>query len=104
MNIKPLSGYVLVEPLEEELKVGEVYLTETAQDKPMKGKVIAVGRLRISQYEALPLTSVAEYKLFNPEVQEGQIVIYKKWTNQEVKHEGKTYLLIAFSELLGVIE
>ena len=37
-------------------------------------------------------------------VKKGQTVVYKKWTNQEVQHKGKEYLLVKFDELLGVVE
>lgn len=98
--IKPLPGYVLVSPIEEEEKTGEVYMPETSKDKPMKGKII----------DFLSYTKTSgEKEWFNDIVisnliKKGDIVIYKKWTNQEVKHEGKEYLLIHFNELLGVVE
>lgn len=92
--IKPLPGYVLIEPIDEEMKVGDVYVPETSKDKPSKGKVVAVG------------DSLLAGKGFfvNTPVEKDQVVVYKKWTNQEVNHEGKSYLLVKFDELLGAIE
>lgn len=89
--IKPLPGYVLVEPLEqEEVSSGGVYLPEASKDKPMKGKIVKKGD-NVKKW--------AGYESF----EEGNTVIYKKWTNQEVQHEGKSYLLVSFNELLAVI-
>ena len=51
------------------------------------------------------LTVVGAHTTINEEIRiHPQTVIYKKYTNQEVEHEGKKYLLVAFSELLAVIE
>jgi len=99
--IKPLPGYVLISPIEDELKSGDVYLPEQSKDKPMKGKVLSVGTVF---GEKVPLQDYAAWLTFNPPVQKDQTVIYKKWTNQEVKHNGKTFLLVKFDELLGVIK
>lgn len=91
--IKPLPGYVLVEPIEEEAKsAGGVYLPEESKDKPMKGKVVAVGDYTKDWREQWGEKFV---------LPEGN-VIYKKWTNQEVTSNGKTYLLIPYTELMGV--
>lgn len=82
--IKPLPGYVLVSPIKDDLKEGGVYLPQSSEDKPMKGKVVNKGECDF--------------------VEKHYIVVYKKWTNQEVKHKGKEYLLVKFDELLAVIE
>ena len=93
--IKPLPGYVLVEPIKEEAVSGGIYLPEDVNDKPMKGKIIAIGDW-IKNWR-----KEWEDKL---QIKVNDIVLYKKWTNQEVKFEGKEYLLVAYTELLGVIE
>ena len=93
-KIFPLPGYVLVEPIEDEQKsAGGVYLPESTKDKPMKGKVVAIGNEMWldGRYHECP-------------VKIGDTCLYKKWANQEVTHEGKEYLLVSFSELLAVIE
>jgi len=88
--IKPLPGYILVEPIEDNGKsAGGLYLPESAKDKPMKGIVIACGGQTAT--EGCP-------------VKAGQTVVYKKWTNQELNHEGEEYLIVAFNELLATIE
>ena len=93
MSIRPLPGYVLISPIEDEAKQGEVYLPESSKDKPSKGKIIDC---------ALPLKDEEELIIKNLRI--GQTVIYKKWTNQEAQDEGKTYLLVHFNELLGIVE
>lgn len=101
--IRPLPGYVLVEPLEEEKSSGGLYLPDNSQDKPCKGRVISVGPMSLDRAVIFldhPETAVSASAGCN----EGDVVIYKKWTNQEVEHEGKKYLLVKFDELLGVIE
>lgn len=99
--IKPFPGYVLIEPTEDESKTtGGLYLPETSKDKPSKGKVITFNKIRIWDKDICKdwcIDKISQLKI-------GQTVIYKKWTNQEVSHEGKEYLLVAFSELLAVIE
>jgi chaperonin GroES len=114
--IKPLPGYCLIEPIEDEEKsAGGVYLPESAKDKPMKGKVVDItyyvkestGRIGelVSGYEMEKNTSLYyENKKGWRRVSVGDLVTYKKWTNQEVTHEGKEYLLVKFDELLAVIE
>ena len=99
MEIKPLPGYCLISPIEEEEKsAGGVYLPENSKDKPMKGKVVAVGE-PYTDFNASFQTAFV-----HSPVKEGQVVLYKKWTNQEVQDEGKEYLLVKFDELLAVIE
>lgn len=92
--LKPLPGYIVVEPIKEETQSGGIYLPEDVNDKPSKGKVIAVG----------DVLDLGKAGVFTTEVEVGQTVIFKKWTNQEVKFEGKEYLLVKFDELLAIIE
>lgn len=97
--IKPLPGYVLIEPIEDEGKSsGGLYLPDSSKDKPMKGKIISVGG-GIQHYEREYGQGDTQFS----EAKEGDIVVYKKWTNQEVVHEGKEYLLVGFNELLAII-
>ena len=105
MKIKPLPCYFLVEPIEDDqTSAGGVYLPETSKDKPMKGKVVAMNPLASSKDPQVKYFLVGGEKIVAPELQVGKTVFYKKWTNQEVQHEGKEYLLIHFNELLAIIE
>jgi chaperonin GroES len=105
--IKPLPGYALVEPIEDDLKSGDIYLPEQTKDKPSKGKVVEV-----SSWAYLPHPESIYFGEDDTEtltvvygkIKKGTTVVYKKWTNQEVEHKGKKYLLVHFNELLAVIE
>ena len=104
--ITPLPGYVLVEPIEDDnVSAGGIYTPEVSKDKPSKGKVIDVRTYGIVIDEKNnKLEKDKEWRYWHQSIRKGNIVIYKKWTNQEVQHEGKTYLLVKFGELLGVIK
>jgi chaperonin GroES len=91
--INPLPGYILVEPIKEDAQVGSIYLPQDTNDKPSKGKIVGIG---VSRND--------EDKIVFPFLEVGKTVVYKKWVNQEVKSDGKEYLLVKFDELLGVIE
>lgn len=90
---KPTAGYLLIEPLEAETKTASgIYLPDTASEKPLKGKVLAVGADEITDSGA---------KRSAP-VKAGDLVIYKKWGGNEVKIEGKEYLFAKFEDILAV--
>lgn len=89
MKIKPLSDRVLVEPKPaEEKTAGGLFIPETAKEKPLEGKVVAVG----------PGTS--EVKM---EVKVGDQVLYGKFAGTEVNVGGKDYLIMRQSDILAVI-
>jgi len=93
-TIKPTSGYVLIEP-EEATKqtTSGIYLPDSATgDKPQQGKILAKGA-PIYQ-DGREILSPAE---------KGATVIYKKWGGNEVKIDGKEYLLVKFEDVLAVI-
>lgn len=101
--IRPLPGFVLIEPIEEDLKTSSgVYVPEVSKDKPMKGKVIACGDDKKNYWDAKK--GMPTMEIINCPVKVGQIVVHKKWINEEVQHESKTYLLIPFDQLMAVIE
>src|SRR5260221_10039591 len=82
IGIKPLMGYLLVEPLGAETQtVSGIYLPESAQEKPAQGMVVSVG-----DDIYLP-----DGKVFRAPVSVGQKVVYKKWGGDEIKVSGKEY-------------
>ncbi len=92
--IQPLGDRVLVEPCEaEEKSAGGIILPESAQEKPLEGKVIAVGTGTCSDDEddeqEMPL-------------KEGDIVIYKKYGGTEIRIGDKEYLLLDMDSVLAV--
>ncbi|MDP3917919.1 MAG: co-chaperone GroES [Candidatus Woesebacteria bacterium] len=91
-NLKPTAGYLLIEPLEKEVKTASgIYLPETAGEKPQKGKVIAVGTK----------TFVDCHEVESP-AKKGEIVLYKKWGGNEIKIENKEYIIVKFEDILAI--
>jgi chaperonin GroES len=88
MKVQPLDERVLVEPIEEEEKVGSIIIPDTAKEKPSMGKVIAVG------------TDEELQKL----IKEGDKVLFGKYAGEEIKIEEKKHLIISRSDLLAKIE
>lgn len=92
--LKPLSNRVVVEAIKEETK-GGIILPETAdKEKAEKGRVIATGPGKLLENgNRAPL-----------EVKVGDKVIFKKYSPDEIKVEGKEYLVLEESDIMGIIE
>uniref|UniRef100_UPI003FD873D9 co-chaperone GroES n=1 Tax=Alistipes putredinis TaxID=28117 RepID=UPI003FD873D9 len=89
MNVKPLSDRVLIRPNPaEEKTAGGLIIPDTAKEKPLAGKVIAVG----------PGTS--EIKM---EVKVGDQVLYGKYAGQEINVDGTDYLIMKQQDILAII-
>jgi len=96
MNFKPLSNHLFLEPLEEEktTKSG-IVLPETAEkEKPVKGKVLAVGPGKMKD----------DGKVQPMAVKVGDTVLFKKYGPDEVELDGKSYLVADEDDILAVIE
>lgn len=94
MSIKPLEDRLLVEPAAAETKTASgIYLPESAKEKPVQGKVVAVG----------PGKLLENGKRAEMSVKIGSMVVYGKYAGSEVEHKGKKMLIIKESELLGVL-
>ena len=95
MKFKPLHDRVVVEPLEEEQKTaGGIIIPDTAKEKPMQGKVLAVGSGARSD----------DGKITALDVKKGDKVLYGKWSGTEVKLDGKTMLIMRESDIMGVMQ
>jgi chaperonin GroES len=96
LGVKPLMGYILVEPLGAETQtVSGIYLPESAQEKKSdQGMVVAVG----------DDIFMPDGKSFHSPVQVGEKVIYKKWGGDEVKVAGMEYKLVKFEDLMAILE
>jgi chaperonin GroES len=94
MNFKPLHDRVAIEPLAtEEKTVGGIIIPDTAKEKPIKGKVIAVGDgVKDQNGKVTPL-----------DVRVGDIVIYGKWGGTEVKLDNKELMIMKESDIIGII-
>ncbi len=95
MQIKPLHDRVLVEPLDSEEKTaGGIIIPDTAKEKPMEGKIVAVGTgAKNDDGKVAPL-----------DVTKGDRILYGKWSGTEVKVDGDDYLIMKESDIMGVIE
>ena len=94
MNIRPLGDRVLVEPIEEkEQTVGGIYIPDSAKEKPMQGKVLAVGKKLDKDGKEIPF-----------DVKKGDTVLLPKYGGTEVKLDGKKLQLVREEDLLGVLE
>ena len=92
INLKPTAGYLLIEPLEKEVKTASgIYLPDSAGEKPQKGKVIAAGA-----------TIYQDSREIESPAKVGETVLYKKWGGNDVKIEGKDYLFIKFEDVLAI--
>ena len=95
MKIKPLADRVLVKPLEEEDKTpGGIILPDTAKEKPMRGKIMAVGDGRVDE----------RGERIRMEVKEGDIVLYGKYSGTEIKVDGEEYLIMRESDILAIVK
>jgi chaperonin GroES len=95
MNIRPLHDRIIVRRLEEgEQKVGGIIIPDTAKEKPQQGKVLAVGNGRVNDDgKRVPL-----------DVRSGNLILFGKYSGQEIKLDGEEYLIMKEDEVLGVIE
>lgn len=95
MSIRPLHDRVLVERIEQEEKTaGGIIIPDTAKEKPMQGKIIAVGNgARDEAGKAIAL-----------DVKIGDVVLFGKWAGTEVKVDGKELLIMKESDIMGIIE
>ena len=96
MNFKPLSNHVFIEPLAEEQKTKSgIILPDTAEkEKPIKGKVVAIGPGKVNEKgERLPMT-----------VKVGDMVLFKKYGPDEIEINSKKYLVGDEDDILAILE
>ena len=95
MAFRPLHDRVVVQAVESESKsAGGIIIPDTAKEKPSQGKVISVG----------PGARDNDGKLVALELKKGAVVLYGKYSGNEVKIEGKEMLIIRESDVMGVVE
>ena len=95
MNARPLHDRILVERIEEgEQKVGGIIIPDSAKEKPMQGKVVAVGSGKVKEDGGrIPL-----------DVKAGDHILFGKYSGQEIKLDGNEYLIMREDEVLAVID
>ncbi|HET7628029.1 MAG TPA: co-chaperone GroES [Bacillales bacterium] len=91
---KPLGDKVVIEVRQQEEKTaGGIVLPQKAQDKPMQGTVVAVGKGKFENGQLIPM-----------EVKTGDVVLYSKYAGTEVEKDGKKYLIVKQSDILAVVD
>jgi chaperonin GroES len=95
MKIRPLQDRLIVERVAEENKTkGGLFIPDTAKEKPLEGKVIAVGNGKVLE----------DGKVRPLDVKDGDTILFSKYAGTEIKIEGKEYLILREEDVLGVIE
>lgn len=90
MKIKPLADRVLISPVAaEEVTVSGIIIPDTAKEKPLKGKVVAVG------------DGTKDEKMV---LKEGDTVLYGKYAGTEIEVDGQKYLIMRQNDVLAVFE
>lgn len=94
MKIRPIADMILLQSLEQEqVSAGGIIIPDTAKEKPMMAKVIAVGP-----------GGLVDGKQVEMCVKEGDEVIYRRYAGTEVKLEGEDYILAKQNDIIGIIE
>jgi chaperonin GroES len=95
MNVKPLHDRIIVQRLDEgEQQIGGIIIPDSAKEKPMQGKVLAVGDGRMTD----------EGKRIPLDVRAGDLILFGKYSGQEIKLDGTEYLIVKEDEVLAVID
>jgi len=95
MKVRPLHDRIIVKRLEEEEKTkGGIIIPDTAKEKPIEGKVIAVGDGRINENGTkIPL-----------DVKKGDRILFAKYGGTEIKIDGEEHLMMKEDDILAIIE
>ena len=94
-NVRPLHDRILVKRIDEEAKTkGGLIIPDTAKEKPMEGKVLAVGNGRVDD----------EGKVHPLDVRKGDRVLFGKYSGNEIRVAGDEHLIIREDDVLAVLE
>jgi len=95
MKIRPLQDRIIVKRVEEEEKTkGGIIIPDSAKEKPQEGRVVAVGKGKVTE----------DGKLQAMDVKKGDRVLFSKYAGTEINLEGEEHLIIREDDVLGVIE
>jgi len=95
MNIRPLHDRIIIQRIEEgEQKVGGIIIPDSAKEKPQQGTVIAAGAGKVRN----------DGTRQRPDVNAGDLILFGKFSGQEITLDGEQYLIMRDDEILGVIE
>jgi chaperonin GroES len=95
MNVRPLHDRIIVLRIDEgEQKIGGIIIPDTAKEKPQQGKVIAAGKGKVKD----------DGKVVPMDVKKGDLILFGKYSGQEIKLDGEEYMIMREEEVLAVIE
>jgi len=95
MKIRPLGDRILVKRIKEEDKTkGGIIIPDTAKEKPQEGRVMAVGKGKMTETG----------KLMAPDVKAGDRILFGKYSGSEIKLEDEEHLIMREDDILGVLE
>src|SRR4249920_1692020 len=95
MNVRPLHDRIIVQRLEEsEQRSGAIIIPDSAKEKPQQGKVLAAGLGRSND----------EGKRIPLEVKAGDLILFGKYSGQEIKLEGIEYLIMKEDDVLAITQ
>jgi len=95
MKVKPLHDRILIKRVEEKETIkGGIIIPDTAKEKPQEGEVVAVGGGKKTE----------DGKVIPLDVQEGDRILFGKYSGTEIKIEDEEFLIIREDEVLGIIE
>src|ERR1700694_4965633 len=95
INVKPLGDRILVEPVEEkEVKKGGIIIPDTAKEKPMESRVVALGTGKTDD----------DGKKVPFEMKKGDRLLVARYGGTEIKLEGKDYKILNSDDVLAVLE
>ncbi|MEP7305752.1 MAG: co-chaperone GroES [Acidobacteriota bacterium] len=95
MDIRPLHDRIIVRRLDEgEQKIGGIIVPDSAREKPQRGTIISAGDGKINDAgQRVPL-----------DVKKGDLILFGKYSGQEVKLEGEEHLIMREEDVLAVID
>ncbi len=93
MKITPLGDRVIVEAMQAETSKSGIIIPDTAKEKPQQGKVVAVGAGRLSD----------NGDRVKPEVKEGDVVLFGKYSGTEIEVESKDLLILRETDILAIL-
>lgn len=95
MKIRPLQDRILVQPIrEKEVRKSGIIIPDSAQEKPIEGRIKAVGAGKVGE----------DGKRVKLDVKVGDKVLYSKYGGTEIKIEGDDFLLMREDDILGIVE
>ena len=92
VSFKPLGNRIVIQPIEneEQMSVGGIYIPDTAKEKPQEGQIVAIGPGRVTD----------DGKRVPMDLEEGDVVVYSKYSGTEYKDGDIEYLVVREDDVL----